>query len=208
MQEFNSALTKHVLAHPTLNFTPPEKSTRFGGHTGDLRFGLPRDPVHALEQMIEEAVMQYRAEVKKNNAHPFLANFPKKWGVTIWAIVMGAQGHQTSHIHPAGWLSGVYYPQVSAAVAKGGNDNAGWIEFGNPPDEYKLSTEAELTLYQPKEGLMLLFPSYTYHRTIPYLTDKTRVSVAFDVFPIPKMEGINRQSLASVLSPVAIPHSS
>ncbi|MFQ6018117.1 MAG: putative 2OG-Fe(II) oxygenase, partial [Kiloniellaceae bacterium] len=36
---------------------------------------------------------------------------------------------------------------------------------------------------QPEEGLMLLFPSYFYHRTIKFETAETRISIAFDVVP-------------------------
>jgi hypothetical protein len=36
-------------------------------------------------------------------------------------------------------------------------------------------------MIRPEEGLMLLFPSYMYHRTIPFAGDGTRISIAFDV---------------------------
>ncbi|MDC0032948.1 tetratricopeptide repeat protein [Alphaproteobacteria bacterium] len=201
---FNKALTRHVLSHPTLKFKPPKKSTRFGDHTGDLRFGMPRAPVDALEVMIGNAITAYRAAMANDPGHPFLANFPDQWGLTIWAIVMGSLGHQTPHIHPAGWLSGVYYPQVSKVVAKQGGDNAGWIEFGRPPDDYALTVEPDVTLYRPEEGLMLLFPSYIYHRTIPYVTDETRVSVAFDVFPIRAAKQTEPYNLAKIVAPNSI----
>ena len=30
---------------------------------------------------------------------------------------------------------------------------------------------------------MMLFPSYVFHKTIPFESDQTRISVAFDVLP-------------------------
>jgi hypothetical protein len=39
-------------------------------------------------------------------------------------------------------------------------------------------------LVRPEEGLMLLFPSYFYHRIRPFDSSGVRVSVAFDVKPL------------------------
>ncbi len=37
--------------------------------------------------------------------------------------------------------------------------------------------------FQPEEGLMLLFPSYFYHRTVPFEAAEERISISFDVKP-------------------------
>jgi len=42
----------------------------------------------------------------------------------------------------------------------------------------------ELRAIRPREGLMLLFPSYFYHRTVPFSAAEPRVSIAFDAIPI------------------------
>ncbi len=39
----------------------------------------------------------------------------------------------------------------------------------------------EVRFYRPEEGLMFLFPSYFYHRTVPFESEQQRVSVAFDI---------------------------
>ena len=48
--------------------------------------------------------------------------------------------------------------------------------------------EPEVRLYRPKEGLMLLFPSYLYHMTVPIETKEQRISIAFDVVPKDKAD--------------------
>ena len=93
---------------------------------------------------------------------------------------MEGQGYQTPHIHPQAWVSGVYYASVPADIAAGA-DQAGWIEFGEPLADYRFTAKPELRLIRPEEGLMLLFPSYFYHRTLPFSAGGTRVSIAFDV---------------------------
>src|SRR5215510_15997422 len=87
---------------------------------------------------------------------------------------MEGQGYQTPHIHPQAWLSGVYYASVPADIATAA-DRAGWIEFGEPLADYRFTAKPELRLIQPEEGLMLLFPSYFYHRTLPFSAGGTRV---------------------------------
>ena len=68
-------------------------------------------------------------------------------------------------------------------VDAGGED--GWIEFGEPGPEYHWSARPETRRVRPEPGLMVLFPSYVFHRTIPFQSDQTRISVAFDVVPDP-----------------------
>ena len=35
----------------------------------------------------------------------------------------------------------------------------------------------------PREGELLIFPSYLYHQTIPHQSDEDRISIAFDLTP-------------------------
>ncbi|TFH48989.1 MAG: hypothetical protein E4H01_05215, partial [Lysobacterales bacterium] len=51
------------------------------------------------------------------------------------------------------------------------------------PDHYHGKTPPQLTLVKPQAGLLALFPSYFYHRTIPFDTTGRRISIAFDVLP-------------------------
>jgi hypothetical protein len=73
--------------------------------------------------------------------------------------------------------------RVPAVVAEPTANEAGWIEFGRPPPEFKARAEPEVRTYRPEEGLMLLFPSYLYHRTIPFDAEEARICIAFDVVP-------------------------
>ena len=36
----------------------------------------------------------------------------------------------------------------------------------------------------PHEGLVVLFPSYFYHRTEPFVSQEKRISIAFDILPV------------------------
>ncbi|MFQ5784221.1 MAG: tetratricopeptide repeat protein [Alphaproteobacteria bacterium] len=182
LDAFNAALAAHALDHPTLAYEPLSKATRSGRQTRELLVE-PKGPVAHLEMIIEDAVADYLAAHPADPGHPFLAHPPARWRLNVWATVLGAQGHQAAHIHPAGWLSGVYYVRLPAAVAAD-DDDAGWIEFGGHDPASKLTVEPERRLYRPEEGLMLLFPSYFFHRTVPFESDEARISIAFDVLPL------------------------
>jgi len=182
MAAFNEALSQHVLAHPSLVYAPKSHATRFGRHSGEL-LAEPKGPMAALEKTIMAAVEDYRRDVPPDPAHAYLSHRPERVGLNAWGVVMDTQGHQLAHIHPSAWLSGVYYPKVPAAIDENGEARAGWIEFGRAPDDFHWSKQPEVKFFKPQEGLMILFPSYFYHRTLPFEAPDPRISIAFDVVP-------------------------
>jgi len=180
VKAFNQALAAHVRAHPSLVQAPASHATRNGRHSGELLVE-PKGPVAALEHAIMQAVEGYRAANPVDPAHPYLAQRPEALRLSAWGVVMEDRGHQVAHIHPAAWLSGVYYPEIPDAVKDVDTSHQGWIAFGRPPKDFHATKEPRTTLIRPQEGLMLLFPSYLYHETVPFQAPVERMSVAFDV---------------------------
>jgi tetratricopeptide (TPR) repeat protein len=185
--EFNRALARHALEHPTLK-VPPEHDPRY--HCASLRItdeflAEPKGPAAAFERMIESAVSDYiRALTRLDPTHPFLVKPPRRWQLTSWAAVLDGQGNLNAHVHYSGYISGVYYPQIPAPIGMAGEGEAGWFQFGGSPERFPCKTAPETCTIQPREGLMLLFPSYFYHRTVPFAAPEPRVSIAFDAVPV------------------------
>ena len=59
---------------------------------------------------------------------------------------------------------------------------AGWLKFGEPgphcdpklpPDRY----------IKPQRGMIVIFPSYVWHGTVPFEGDADRLTVAADLVP-------------------------
>ena len=180
MADFNRALSEHVLGHPSLVHAPASQATRFGRHSGEMLVE-PKGPMAALETKIMDAVEGYRQAVPADSAHPFLAQRPEHMGLSVWDVAIDSQGHQLAHIHPSAWLSGVYYARIPGIIGDHDPAHAGWIEFGRAPEDFHATAEPEVRLIKPAEGLMILFPSYFYHRTVPFESDEVRISIAFDV---------------------------
>lgn len=170
--------------HPTLIESPRTHATQNGFHSGEL-FRHAGATLNILKQQIEQQVAAYidMARRRLDPQHPFVANTPRSYRIYAWTIVMKNQGYQKQHIHPSGWLSGVTYIQLPDAVYASAAAREGWIEFGQPPEGFPWQREPQLHSVQPEIGKIVLFPSYYYHKTIPFTADRQRISVAFDVIP-------------------------
>ncbi|MCG6872742.1 MAG: tetratricopeptide repeat protein [Gammaproteobacteria bacterium] len=178
LAEFNTALVDYARGHPTLRHERGSKTTRGGGQTREL-LDTQAPVVAALRGLIEEAVAAYRERIA-DSGHPFARALPAHWQLHVWATVLGQGGHQAAHIHPAGWLSGVYYPELPQIDA---SSPAGWLEFGVSPEEFRLPEPYPTWREEPRVGRLLLFPSWYYHATVP-APGAGRVSIAFDVVPV------------------------
>ena len=174
-------LRQAVLSHPGLDWEPTGRSTVDGQQTVmlDLTQG---SPFHQLGEAVSGLVSGYMATLAAKSAlasHPWLGAMPARWRLQMWATVLYEGGHQTPHIHPAGWLSGVFYLEAGqTATAESGD-----IVFGHPQPEFAMSAAARSARHRPRSGDVLLFPSYFFHHTIPYIGPATRISLAFDVIP-------------------------
>ena len=113
--------------------------------------------------------------------HPFLGRRARNYSFAgSWSSRMAPGGFHLNHIHSA-WISSVYYVAVPDAVADE-RTKEGWLKFGEPPADVGLKDAIRRTV-QPRPGRLVLFPSYTWHGTIPYRSPGARTTIAFDIVP-------------------------
>ncbi len=185
LDAFNRAIEAVVLGHDQLQ-TPPKDHPTW--HHPALRIGpdINNDhagPVGDLEQQMRAAVDRYFAESPNDDNHPFLRNEPQDYDIVAWSAVLDGEGNQKPHIHMSGYLSGCYYVTIPDVVSASGADNAGAFEMGRPPEELPFKADFPVETVKPHEGLMLLFPAFMYHGTVPFKSTQKRICVAFDVIP-------------------------
>ena len=173
MSIFNRALADHATGHPSLMAEPLGRTTRGGGQTGQL-IGPTEGPIAVLESLIRGAIDDYFADQTRAQ-HPYCPRRSTAGRLDAWATVLDRGGYQDSHNHPSGVLSGVYYVQLPE------NGDSGAIEFGRPAPPFTSPSEPEVMLIRPQPGLLVLFPSFFWHRTIPFQSDGKRISIAFDL---------------------------
>src|SRR6185312_1423686 len=168
------ALAREIARNPTLAVDLRGKATRAGLQTRRLR-RADAAAVEKLLVLLKDAVDAYVRRLPEA-ADGFVRAGPACASLSAWAVVSGAEGHQVSHFHAGGWLSGVYY--VEAPRGRDGFLGSlvlGGVEGGEPPWGTR---EIE-----PVPGRLVLFPSYVPHATRPPGIDGRRIIVAFDVVP-------------------------
>ena len=98
-----------------------------------------------------------------------------------WSVRLHCDGYHTSHVHPRGWISSACYIQLPDCM-KAGHTAEGTLSFGAPGMLTTPALPPELSV-RPEVGLLVLFPSYFWHGTLPFHSQEPRLTVAFDAVP-------------------------
>lgn len=159
---------------------PLEQTLRGGTQSTDDLFDKHLPELDEVRAVIEAGVARYIAALPDDAAHPFLRRKAAGFAFSgSWSVRLRRAGYHENHIHPEGWISAVYYVAVPPAVD---DDMHGWLKFGETGLRLG-ERERVLRTVRPAPGLLVLFPSYFYHGTIPFEDDRHRTTIAFDIIP-------------------------
>ena len=98
---------------------------------------------------------------------------------SMWGNISPKGGMNFTHIHPSGWMSGVYYIQLP-------KDND-VITFEDPRPARMMDFQRSCLVkdeyfdYQVKVGDLILFPSWLPHYVLPNTSDENRISISFNI---------------------------
>jgi tetratricopeptide (TPR) repeat protein len=98
-----------------------------------------------------------------------------------WSVRLRTSGYHNNHVHPRGWISSAFYVELPDSMADASTDQ-GCLAFGQPGILTTPPLHAEHVL-RPQPGMLMLFPSYFWHGTVPFSSEQARLTVAFDVLP-------------------------
>lgn len=179
---FNTAVAAEIRASPELRFGRFATASR---HT--WRVDAPaRGSTPAIDALLGAIAAQAARRLAElpDCDHPWLAARPRALTLKCWAVITEAEGFERWHFHPAGWMSGGYYPDVPAAVAAS-DDPAGCFAFGLPARYIGAEAAAQFgeQLVRPYAGMLSLFPSQAQHSTYPHGAEGQRICLAFDLCP-------------------------
>lgn len=165
---------------------PVSQSVRGGTQTAGQLFGRDDGSIKAAQEALRTAVEGWVAGLPDDDGHPFLSR--KRRSVRFvgsWSVKLVAEGRHSSHIHPKGWASSAFYVSLPRSVLAADRESpAGWLQFGQPLEELGLDLPPRRVI-QPRPGHLALFPSYTWHGTVPFDAGESRLTIAFDMQPRP-----------------------
>ena len=160
---------------------PSGKVTRNAYKTHDNIFDYQQKNIQKLKEIILNQINIFKKTHSKNS-DDFIKLWPKSFQLYGWHVRYKKLGHQTLHVHPDGWLSGVFYIKIPKERKK----NEGAIKFSLHGFNYPIfSKEKKIPskYYLPKSGDLVLFPSSLFHGTVPCESEEERQVVAFDLRP-------------------------
>jgi uncharacterized protein (TIGR02466 family) len=181
LESFLSDLGKTLKDSHLYQQHPTNQSLRNGSQTMHLLSGSADPAIKAFFRAIDAPIRQHMAKLGKG-ADPLRRRNTLDYRIQgAWSVRLKPGGFHRDHFHPEGWLSSAFYVETPHA-ALDSPDRQGWIRFGQPP----FITDPLLPPahhVRPRPGRLVLFPSYMWHGTVPFTTDESRMTIAFDAVP-------------------------
>jgi tetratricopeptide (TPR) repeat protein len=160
---------------------PTNQSLRNGSQTMHLLTGSADPAIKAFFRAVDAPIREHMALLGQGTDPLRRRNTGDYKLQGAWSVRLRRDGFHRDHFHPGGWLSSAFYVETPDAALDSA-DKEGWIRFGKPP----FITDPPMApdhLIRPKPGRLVLFPSYMWHGTVPFTTDETRMTIAFDAAP-------------------------
>jgi tetratricopeptide (TPR) repeat protein len=160
-----------------------DQSVRGGTQTDGPLLSRMEPLVRAARDVITRAVARYIAQLPpRDPSHPLLACRRDR---TVrfagsWSVRLAAGGLHSNHVHPQGWISSALYVVLPHRQTDE-DPHAGWLALGEPPTALGLDLLPR-RIIEPREGRLILFPSWMWHGTRPFSKGE-RLTIAFDVAP-------------------------
>ena len=159
-----------------------KKETKFANN--DYQKDTGRDNYRVLEKYPK--VKKTLLEKYKKFAREQL-NYTENFEIsTSWITKIETGGQCQQHCHKNSFYSGVYYFDEYE------QNKGGKLEFQTPlmnlPDFYLIPKEwnflnSNVIEITPVKNLLVLFPSYLFHRVLPYQGTSIRRSLSFNIVP-------------------------
>jgi hypothetical protein len=147
---------------------PVGQSLRHGSQTMRSLADYPDPAVRALFPAVESPIRRHLAAIGEPDQRYEISG--------AWSVRLNSGGFHINHIHPEGWLSSAFYVRTPKAL----QGMEGALKFGEPgPPTAPVLREDHWV--KPEPGMLVLFPAYMWHGTVPFSSGEKRLSCAFDI---------------------------
>ena len=172
--EINEKMLKYIKSLQKKDRSGINRSNLLGWHSKDFDLELeqPRFFVNSISPQLNSVLTDMGWDIKKQEV--------KITG--MWAVINKKNSSNAMHIHSNNYISAAYY--VKAPI------NCGDIVFYDPkfaatyryPKISKTNKlNSNMVSFQPKEGMLVLFPSYLQHSVNVNKTDEERIVISFNI---------------------------
>ncbi len=182
LADFNRALGERLRGLQDASAHPLDQSLRGGSQTSHNLVFDNDAVVRSYFAALEAPIRAYIDALGDDPAHPLEGRKAPGHALSgCWSVLLRPGGFHVNHTHPNGWISSSYYVSLPPEMANPASQQ-GWIKFGEP--RWPVPGCGIERVVQPQEGLVVLFPSYMWHGTIPFSSGE-RLTAPFDVVPKP-----------------------
>lgn len=177
-EAFNAGLAALLRTQHRTNAHPLDQHIPNGSQTGRSLLSLDEPVIKHFLAAMDIAVRDYAGRLRDTDPVGARRSKHSRYS-SLWSVRLTDGGYQPNHVHDRGWISSAYLVSIMPSE-RPKDPRAGWLKFGEPnrppagcgPEKY----------VEPHPGLLVLFPSYIWHGTIPF-EGSERLSLAFDLVP-------------------------
>lgn len=170
-------LISWLKSDPSLITDRPGKPTVGGMQSHEL-FNRQDDPLsQCLADKLKPHISAYQQHLSNTSSHVASASSGSTMRLSGWGVVLSQGGKQIRHTHPESDISGVLYLAIPSAVGDDLSDQEGALWFSPNPH---IQDQVNGIYVTPKPGLLVLFPSFLPHETIPFVSKEARICIAFN----------------------------
>ena len=150
------------------------KSNLLGWHSKDFNLDgeQPRYFINMISQSLNESFNDMGWDVKNQEVKV----------TSMWSVINKKNASNARHIHSNNYISSAYYVKTSK---KSGDiifhDPRSVTTFRYPKISEHNTLNSNVFTIQPKEGLLVLFPSYLYHSVDINRSEEERIVISFNI---------------------------
>lgn len=174
-QDFLDVIKDHVLSNKSLIENRPGKPTRAGRQTHEIMETSTKE-LATLKEQLKAKLIEYAMNLP-DSIKPSPNTVFK---ISGWAVSLASGGYQIRHSHPEAIASGVFYVSIPTDMIQEESKDPGALYFSSRQGN---NEQKELCI-KPENGMLVLFPSYMPHETIPFESIQERLCIAVNLIPI------------------------
>lgn len=185
LADFLAELESTLLAMHSAQFAPSQQTLKGGTQTPGRLLHKRHPVIQGYKALLTDVVTDFIETLPSDSGHPLLGRKSSRFEFSgSWSVKLAAGGFHVNHVHPQGWISSACYISLPDNGLQPGSEQA-CIKFG----ESGLGLGERETIervIRPKAGMLVLFPSYTWHGTFDFTAseDAFRLTAPFDVVPV------------------------